>query len=116
MNKTLIFFGLALLLITLFACKKEGEKITPAEIDCTTVSYSVTIAPLVAASCGGGSCHGSGANAGDLTSYSALKAFVDNGSIRAEVIDQQTMPRGSNSTADQLGQWECWLNDGAPDN
>jgi hypothetical protein len=115
MKKTIILISVALSLIITVSCKKE-KKQTLASIDCTTVTFSSTVLPIITSNCSGSGCHSSGSSNGELTSHATIKPYVDNGKFKSRVIDIQDMPKGGTLTADQLGQINCWLNAGAPNN
>ena len=109
---------LFLLLTSLFlSCKKEENNNNQNQgVDCSTITYSGTIAPLVTIKCNTAGCHASGSVNGDYTSYSGIKAKFDNGSLKQRVIVEKSMPSGSSLTETQLKQFECWINAGAPNN
>jgi hypothetical protein len=95
-----------------FSCKDEKEIVDPVVIDnCDTVTYDKHIASIISKSCFDG-CH-NGNQSPLLTSYATVKAQVDNGKFKKEVITDQTMPQGSSLSATELGLIECWINNGA---
>ncbi len=110
--KCKIFVSSLLLQVLLIACQKETIPIA-TNIDCSTITYSDTIEPLVRQSCGGSDCHGNNAPDGDMITYTKLKPYINDGTFRKEVLDNQTMPEGSNLTSQQLGEIKCWLDNGA---
>jgi hypothetical protein len=105
-----------LCVVAIAACKKSSDKITIADIDCTTVTYAGTIEPIISANCNGGAGHDSGSNDGDFTDYAGLKASADAGTLRQQVLESQEMPKRDNLTSDQLGQIQCWIDGGALNN
>jgi hypothetical protein len=113
--KKLLVVGMLGALAVLHACKKENlnSETEIANLDCTTVTYANTIQPLVQASCSGSSCHGSGSNVGDYTTYAGLKNDADNGKLQKELLTNRSMPEGSTHSSTELGQWQCWLDAGA---
>lgn len=100
--------------IIFFSCQKGDTPI--GTVDCSTVTYSGTISPLINTYCGGSGCHGANGHNGSMTTYNNLKSYVDNGSFKREVLTKQTMPQGTSLSSDQLGQIKCWLDSGAPNN
>jgi hypothetical protein len=81
------------------------------------VTYSKTIAPMVAASCTGASCHG-GSNPAlgiGLDTYAGLKSFAD---LCNTAIQSGAMPIGGGSalTAADKNNFQDWVNAGAPNN
>ncbi|MCB9267295.1 MAG: hypothetical protein H6558_19915 [Lewinellaceae bacterium] len=112
-----VIFGFSLwALVFFFACQKQGSTPIATDVDCSTVTYTGTIAPLIARSCGGSSCHGSNGFEGDMTTYTKLIRYVNNGRFEREVLDRQTMPKNSRLTSEELGQIQCWIDNGAQDN
>ncbi|MEZ4963298.1 MAG: hypothetical protein R2830_25980 [Saprospiraceae bacterium] len=105
-----------MVLTVLFAACGKDTTVPAANVDCTAVTYSGTINPLILQSCGGSNCHGQNGRQGDLTTYAKLSAYVNNGRFKREVLDNQTMPQGSSLSSEQLGQIKCWLGAGAPQN
>ena len=97
------------------ACQKD-KTAASTDIDCSTVTYSATIQPLIQQTCSGSSCHSANGREGSLMTYSQLKVTVDNGQFRKQVLDNQTMPQGSSLSSTQLGQIKCWLDNGALNN
>ena len=97
----------------LVACQKDTIPIA-TNVDCSVVTYALTIEPLIRQSCAGSNSHGNNAPDGDMMTYAKLKPYVNNDSFKREVLDDQTMPEGSNLTSRQLGKIKCWLDNGAP--
>ena len=110
-----IFASSLFIQFLLIACQKENIPIA-TDIDCSTVTYAAVIEPMVRQSCGGSDCHGTNARYGDMMTYTKLKPYINDGSFRKEVLDNQTMPEGANMTSQELGQIKCWLDNGAPNN
>ena len=109
------FAALTLVLgIFIIASCKDDE--VPSD-DCTDVKYSTVLAPLIESKCAVASCHDAGSLNGDYTTYALMKANLDSGKVRTRVIDEKTMPSGNVTLTDaQLAQFECWLDDGHPNN
>lgn len=85
------------------------------KVDCSTVTYSQTIVPILSNSCMGSSCHGAGSANGDYTAYAGIRAKVDNGSFKDRVLDKKNMPPNGLSKED-LNKMKCWFDAGAPNN
>lgn len=99
------------------ACKKDKDDTNPSsEVDCSTVTYSGTIRPIINSKCATAGCHAAGSANGDHTIYAGIKAKFDNGTLKKEVITDKTMPQGSPLSETQYKQFECWINAGAPEN
>jgi len=86
------------------------------QLPCHNASKTPRISSLTASKCNSASCHGSGSSNGDFTAYAGIKPLADNGRLETRVLDLQDMPRNGSLTSEQLGQFKCWLDDGAPDN
>ncbi len=104
----------AAILFAATACKKSSTLTPIGTVDCSTVSYSQTIEPLFETHCIG--CHATGSGDGALSNYAEVKVYVENGKLKDEVISSQGMPVGSSFTSEELGQVQCWIDDGAPNN
>ncbi len=113
MNKQILIFTVFVLI--LFACRKE-EKVPIGDVDCSMITYSGTISQLFDSHCNTSGCHNAGSDDGDFTTYDLVKPWADNGEIAKETLDKQTMPEDGPLTSEQLGQLQCWLDDGAPNN
>ena len=105
MYKLFAVFTLALI-VTLTACKKDDA--------CSDVTYSQTIAPIIAASCATAGCHDSGAAIGDFTTHAGIAAAANAGHVKHEVIDDKTMPPSGALSDLKQDQILCWINAGAP--
>jgi hypothetical protein len=108
-----LFVSLSVIVV---ACKKDKDDPEPSGVDCSTVTYSGTIASIVSSKCNSAGCHATGSSNGDYTSYAGIKAKFDNGSLKQRVLVEKTMPQGSSLTETQYKQFECWINAGAPQN
>jgi hypothetical protein len=120
MNKCKFLFFLFIAGLVAFAsCKKDDDGGGDGGIDCDTVKYSTTIAPLLQNNCNNVGCHDSGAaqTNGDYTSYAGIETVAKNDTMRQKVLIDMSMPKGNGVlTQTELDQVECWLNAGAPDN
>lgn len=103
--------------VIITACKKDKEETTPSdEVDCSTVTYSGTIKPIINSKCATAGCHAAGSVNGDYTTYAGIKAKFDNGTLKKEVITDKTMPQNGSLSETQYKQFDCWINAGAPEN
>jgi hypothetical protein len=110
----------------LFSCYYDNEEYLysggggPAGCDTTNVTYSNTVATLLANNCNG--CHNSGfASAGIITSnHNDLMAIVNDGSFWGSINHQSgysPMPKnGSKLSGCNLLKIRKWLDDGALNN
>ena len=106
------FFLFTILLLA--SCKKDPIAI--GNVDCNSITYANTIAPLLTSSCNTSGCHNAGSNKGDLTTHAKVSIYVNNGTFKKEVLTNQSMPTYGSLTSEQLGQVQCWLDSGAPNN
>ncbi len=84
--------------------------------DTTVVSYSATIAPMMATNCTTPGCHASNGQPPNLTTYQGVSA--NKNSVKARAVDGSPtwMPSSgamSKANRDALAKW---INDGAPNN
>ncbi|MEZ5014011.1 MAG: hypothetical protein R2794_06940 [Chitinophagales bacterium] len=111
MHKRILLPVLSLITCTIISCGKYGTNCS-ANIDCSGITYSGTIKPLVNEKCGLSGCH-----AGQYTTYNGLSAIANSGSLYQNVVATENMPAGGvNMTCEQRAQIECWINAGAPNN
>lgn len=116
MYKILTLLTLSLVL-AISACKKEEPDPPPPTFDCSTVTYSQTIAPIISTSCATAvSCHGAGSALGDFTTHAGIAAAADAGHLKHTVIDDKSMPPSGPLDDTKQNQILCWINAGAPDN
>ena len=106
----IMFFAI---LIVAGACK---DKDSDNDLDCSTVTFSADIAPIIASKCATTGCHNSGSVVGDYTTYDGLKDKAQNGVMEQEVITDKTMPQSGSLSQDELDKFQCWFDDGAPNN
>lgn len=116
---TAVLFGL---IVITPACSSdsEDEVVPPDDCDRENVTYSETIAPIMATNCN--SCHSGGSPSADIitANYEGLRIIALSGQLVGSVNHEQDfspMPQGQ----PQLGecpreQIAAWVNDGAPEN
>jgi len=80
----------------------------------TTPGYwTATIEPIIATRCA--NCHlPGGQGPGDLRTYAAVKATVDNGSFQQLVLVARSMPQGGALSACEIQKLQAWVDAGAP--
>ena len=119
MKKISYYILITAFIVTIVAaCKKDKGEAAPVVVECTTtISYSVSIVPIVTTKCAtASSCHKAGSVNGDYTTYAGLKAKVDNGSLNNRVVVTKTMPStGPLSDAD-ISTINCWIKQGGLNN
>jgi hypothetical protein len=85
--------------------------------DTTTVTYSLTIKPIVAAKCANSGCHTAGGTGnGNFDTYAGVKAKVDNGSFLNRTVVLMNMPTSGPLNSCELVQVRKWIELGAPNN
>ncbi len=116
----LILFVIVLIGSSCYYDNEEYVYPNPTACDTTNATYSLTVAPIMAANCNG--CHSSNApSAGIITdSYAGLQPIIADGKFRGAINHLpgfSSMPQGGNklSTCD-LAKIDAWLNAGAPNN
>ncbi len=114
---TVAFF---LLIVFTPACSSDSEDEIAPECDLKNVTYSETIAPIMAANCN--SCHsGASPSAGIITNnYEGLRIIALSGQLVGSVNHEEgfyPMPPGQPQLAEcPREQIAAWVNDGAPEN
>ena len=111
-------FVVLALVLGAFVIASCGDDDTTTSFDCTDVTFSNVLEPLIASRCALPACHDAGSPNGDYTTYATLLPNLDNGRVRVRVLDEMTMPpTGAIAlTQTELDQFECWLDDGHPEN
>lgn len=116
---------LVLLAILYSSCLKDKGRlqgvVTQTFCDSLNVKYSTDIQPIIQTQCIDPGCHsaGGGSSGYDISTYTFLKSFADQGRIRARVIDGATngwMPSTGPLSLSDRQKIDCWLQDGAPNN
>jgi len=117
MNKSKFLFFLFIAGLVGFAsCGKDDDE-GGNNIDCDTVKFSTTIAPILSVSCTTSGCHDVASVNGDYTTYAGIESLAKDGTVEMQVITNMTMPKaGDPLSQTQLDQFQCWLDAGAPDN
>jgi hypothetical protein len=117
---TKLFFGICFLSILFSSCTYESVEPVKHEITDSVISYSKTIAPLVAAQCSSGSgCHESGSQDGDFTTYDGLKDKAVDGSLLNRVVTIKDMPQDGSGfvlTDQERDYFASWIKQGFPNN
>lgn len=124
MNKPFKFLILlAVATVLLASCYNDNEEdLYPQTSDCdsTNVTYSATIAPIMATSCNG--CHSSAAASGGVVTdtHDGLKAIASNGKLYGAVNHAtgfSPMPQGGSKLAQcTIDKIKTWVDAGAPNN
>lgn len=108
---------IALMVVLLFACKKDSENKSEDTVDCSTITttFSATVSPLILSSCAKSGCHATGSTNGPgaLTNYTQI--FNSRVRIRA-VVASGEMPQDATFSAQQKAIITCWIDAGAANN
>lgn len=113
-------FCLAGLLVISGCLVDKGDLVDPVSqdfCDSIQVTYDDTIKALIDQSCAFTGCHASGFQSGDFTSYSSMSAYgALDGRMAARVIDENpsSMPPGNPLPDSVKAIFQCWINDGYP--
>jgi hypothetical protein len=117
--RTILPIVVFVLLVVSQGCYYDNEeRLYPNSFcDTTAVTYATKVMPIMQGSCAIPGCHvPGGTGPGDFTTYTGVKAKVDNGTFRTVTIVNKSMPpSGPLSTCEQQ-HLETWLNAGAPNN
>jgi hypothetical protein len=125
MKRTLKTFSLlAILIVFATGCyydkAEELYRLDVGSCDTSNVTYSLTIAPLMQASCN--SCHSTtGASGGWITdTYAGMNVIALNGKLYGAVNQSSgfsPMPKGSGKMSEcTISQIKTWVNSGSPNN
>ncbi len=115
-----VIAGLFIMVIITPACSSDSEDEIAPDCNLADVSYSETIAPIMAASCN--SCHsGASPQFGINTSnYEGLRVIALSGQLVGSVNHNEgysPMPQGQPQLDECLReQIAAWVDDGAPEN
>lgn len=102
MTTTIILSGLAFV-----SCKKDENNITPT-CDGSSPTYTSFVQSVMSSNCT--SCHS------DMSTYSGLSTYLNDGSFTKEVLTNQTMPQSGPLDAATLNTLQCWVENGFPEN
>ncbi len=116
MNK-LVYIIMVFGILLVISCGKDDDGKTPIDttIDCNTITYSGNISSMINSNCATAGCHNGGA-LGDFSTHAGLVGIATDGKMASRVLTIQDMPPAGGLTSLQLGQIQCWINAGAPDN
>lgn len=119
-SKFLLILVLGIFILSTGACTYEKGEIPVVNVcDTLVATYDTNVSAIVDASCAYSGCHNAGSPYGDFTTYTSLKAKVDEGKVEDRVIDQKNMPPSYATkplTEDEFQIISCWLENGAPEN
>jgi hypothetical protein len=109
-------------ILTTSSCAYDKAELLypPNTCDTVSVSYNISIVPILKANCI--SCHGGSlpADGLDLSIYTVVKAHVDNGELWGDIshaAGYPPMPKNSDKLNDcNLNKIKLWILAGAPNN
>jgi len=111
---------LKVVILLALASSCKDDEMTGTE-NCGDPSYQNDIKPIIDNACALAGCHVSGFSGGDYESYEGLKANVDDGTLRTQVVATMEMPQPNPNGPDELTQaeidlFDCWIENGGKDN
>lgn len=116
------FLGVGCLLAGLCGCTYSNEEdLYPINYcDTASVTYSGSVRPIIELNCAVAGCHVPGGDApGDYTSYTGVKARVDDGSLLPSINqspDAVAMPPYGMLSECDIAKITEWVQQGAPQN
>ena len=117
--KKILYLSITALTLSLSACYYDTEEeLYPnsfsGNTDTVNVTYSKTIAPMLAANCN--NCHKAGGISPNLTAYASV--FANKARIKARAIDgnPSPMPSGGLMSLTNRNKLSAWIAAGAPNN
>lgn len=114
--KKYLFLLSSCIIIFALSCKKDNGGGNNVQIDCSTVTFSGNIAPLIASKCATSGCHDASSSngPGPLINYASI--FASRNSIQSSV-NTNRMPQGGPPLTDtEKARLKCWIDAGAPNN
>ena len=122
-NASQTYLAAFLFTFLFMACKKDKTQAenTPTVCDSLSVSFQVDVMSIMTANCSFSGCLSSGSGVGDFTSYSGIKAKVDNGQFQERALYLKDMPPTYSSGPKSLNnediqKLQCWIEDGVQNN
>ncbi len=117
--KKIVYLTLTVLTLSLSACYYDKEEeLYPNSFnknaDTTSITYALTIAPMLAANCT--TCHTTGGDAPNLTTYANV--FANKDKVKARAVDgtPTPMPSAGLMSLDNRNKLAAWIAAGAPNN
>ena len=96
------------------SCTYDKEVIPENLIECSEITYSQNVKPIIDSSCAISGCHIAGTGLPSWETLSTVQAFADEIKRRTEIRD---MPRGGGVLSiDEITTIACWVDGGALDN
>jgi len=80
-----------------------------ASCDGSHPTYNNGIKSIIDSRCSSSGCHPG------YSTYNGIKGILQNGDFTQEVLTNQTMPKNSSLSQDEINKIQCWANDGFPE-
>ncbi len=107
--KTIGLYSTIFLLVSSFIFSSCNKSKTTLTCDGTVSTYNSNIKSIIDASCTESSCHPA------YKTYDGIKSVLNSGAFKSQVLTNQSMPRGSKLSSDQLNKIQCWADAGFPE-
>ena len=104
LNLSIIVFVFALF----SGCKKDNKKLTPS-CDGSKPTFTNGVKSIIDSKCASSGCHPG------YSTYNGIKGITQNGDFTKEVLNDQSMPKNSSLSQDQINTLQCWANNGFPE-
>jgi len=103
-----------LLALTLYSCSYNSfEDKGIEEADCSGVSFSASISPIISTNCALPQCHGGSPFLPDFREFSIIQSKAAKIRTRTQ---NRSMPQIGSLTQQEIDLIACWVDDGALDN
>ena len=89
-------------------CKKDNKKLTPT-CDGSRPTFTNGVKTIIDNTCASSGCHPG------YSTYNGIKGITQNGDFTKEVLQDQTMPKNSSLSQEQINTLQCWANNGFPE-
>ena len=121
LRRTAAFAVVFVSALLIFGCRydKQETLIKPVVTGCdslSTVSFSATVFPIIAASCNQANCH---PDNGSLEDYAHIKSRIDQSNLKKRInwaSGVPAMPAAQKLNSCNLAKINKWINDGYPNN
>jgi hypothetical protein len=117
MKKYLFLLGCSAAIFAI-SCKKDngGGGGGTVQIDCSTVTFSGNIAPMIASKCAVSGCHDASSSNGPGPLINHASIFASRSAIQ-NAVNSNRMPQGGPPLSDtEKARIKCWIDGGAPNN
>lgn len=98
------------LIVAMASCSSDDEEAIVPVFDCTGVTWSTAISPIISSSCAISGCHVPGTGRQNFLFDANVQANASEIKIRT---GNRTMPKVGSLTDQQISQIACWVDAGA---